>query len=134
MTHNKNKSNDMTTKGTPGKTGISYKIVREVKSEVFKMEDNVEYLFKITGPIRIGVANTGAAALKREKRPDTVSVRDLENNKDGVIILGAALLSQFQEGYTDDGYVGRSFSIKCLGKLTGNRYKSYVVNEIEVEA
>lgn len=136
MTRNTSETN--TTDSKPVKfmaSKIKFDVVKEVKSEVFRIEDNVEKYFEFTGPIRVGATNTGPAAVQREKGADVAPVKDLEQDgKEGVILLGAALRSQIEEAYPGNGYVGKQFRIKCLGRMPGKRYKGYAVTEIRIKA
>lgn len=109
---------------------VKFKVVREVRAEVIKLEDGKEYVLTIKGPIRIGAA--APAGSGRERNADVAPVLNHDDNKEGVIIVNAALRSQLVESYPADGYVGKTFAITPLGKAPGKRYKSFKIQEVEL--
>lgn len=99
---------------------------------LWKWVDREEKVFTIIGPIRAGraVANPRNGI---SKAPDILSVRDCADGQEKEILVGQVLKSTLVESFPDDGYVGLTFACTQGPVVAGKRYKTMVVNEVEVE-
>lgn len=111
---------------------VVYNLKRTLGGNLWKWVDGEEKVFTVLGPIRAGraVANprNGIA-----KAPDILSVRDCADGQEKEILVGQVLKSTLVESFPDDGYVGLTFACTQGPVVPGKRYKTMVVNEVEVE-
>lgn len=112
---------------------IKYDIKKTLGGSLWKWEDGTEKVFTILGPIRAGRAvsspRSGIA-----KAPDIMSVRDVADNNDKEILVGAVLKSSLIENYPDDVYVGLTFACTQGPVKVGTRYKTMAVAEVEIDS
>lgn len=110
----------------------AYKLVKQLNNLLWKWEDGVEKVFRIDGPIRVGRAQTNPRN-GINKAPDILSVTDVTDGATKEILVGQVLKSTLTENYPDDGYIGKTFACLQGPPPDGKRYKTMVVNEVEVE-
>ena len=108
---------------------VNYTIKKNVTQSVWKWVENVEKLFRIEAPIRIGRAPK--AGSKVEKAAELLDVIDLTTGKREVVIAGTVIRDNLIETYPADGYVGKCFRAVQGPVAVGKRYKTYVLEEIE---
>ena len=99
---------------------------------LWKWVDGEEKVFTVVGPIRAGraVANPRNGI---SKAPDIMSVRDAADGQEKELLVGQVLKSTLVESYPDDGYVGLTFACTQGPVVTGKRYKTMQVSEVELE-
>lgn len=112
---------------------VNYNLKRTLGGgNLWKWEDGTEKVFTIIGPIRAGraVANprNGIA-----KAPDIMNVRDAADGQEKEILVGQVLKSTLVETFPDDSYVGLSFACTQGPVQAGKRYKTMIVNEVDLE-
>ena len=101
--------------------------VRKVRLDVIPTKDGETIAIRVTGAFRGG---EDAPGTRYGRKAVVLPAFDLVNETDGVVIGNKALASQLVESYPNDTYVGRCFTVKCLGTPTGKKYKAFDVIEI----
>ena len=112
---------------------VNYNLKRTLGGgNLWKWVDGEEKVFTVVGPIRAGraVANprNGIA-----KAPDIMTVRDAADGNEKEILVGQVLKSTLVETYPDDSYVGVTFACTQGAVPAGKRYKTMIVNEVEID-
>ena len=101
----------------------TFRKLKSVTRNLFKLSNNKEYYFKIQEPIFLGkkIGDKDPAHL--------ANVIDLETGEEGQIILGAVLVGILNENYPDDAYVSRCFEIVKF-RDAASAYNTYNVSEV----
>lgn len=111
-----------------------FKVKKIVTVPLWKWTDGVPKFFTILEPVRLSTAKQTAGG-KDGKKMDPAHValvKDLATGNEQTLIFGAVLLSNLNESYANEGYVGKSFQV-VQSKIEGKRYKGYSISEIEAE-
>lgn len=109
-----------------------YKILKNVTMPSYKFVIGVPAYLKLTAPHFVGKQQKARAAGEAVMEPATVvPAINVETGECVQVILGAALLSIIDEGYPNDGYVGKAFRVVKHDKAPGKRYFTYSVDEID---
>jgi hypothetical protein len=108
---------------------IKFKKVKSVNLPVLKVNVGKPVYVQIDGPLHIGKEIKGD---KKAKGPATLlHVTNLESGEEMQIVVGTVLKGILEDGYENEGYVGKCFSIEKHAKLNGREYHQYTVLEIE---
>lgn len=71
---------------------------------------------------------------KAKEKPATVAgVTDVESGELFQFLVPSVVESNLRRNYPDDGYVGRTFRIQCLGERAGKRYRDFSIFEVDKE-
>lgn len=117
-------------------TAPMFKRTAEVTVVQLKIEKNKEYYVKFAGPIHLGASmpdrvDTKTGEITPVKPAHVAHVVDLVANAPRQIVMSSVMVSEMQRSYPNDGYVGRCFGFKDLGKLNGKQYNSIEIWEVE---
>lgn len=101
----------------------TFRKLKSVTRNLFKLSNNNEYYFKFQEPIFLGkkIGDKDPAHL--------ANVINLETGEEGQIILGAVLVGILNENYPDDAYVSRCFEIVKF-RDAASAYNTYNVSEV----
>jgi hypothetical protein len=102
---------------------------RSVTLPIFKFGATPLFL-RFEGPIYQGER---LESQKDMEPPHLAKVVDLTTGEEGLIVVGAVLLSELDRAYPKDAYVGKSFEILKRKAETGKKYSLWSIYEIETE-
>ena len=113
------------------------KIIKRVTMPTLKLVPDVPAYVKITDPIFDGKASKKKNAKDGDddkKPPKILNVINLETGEAMQLVCGAVVVSEINDNYKDNSYVGKCFEIIKGGKVDaggGRGYFTYKIAEIE---
>lgn len=115
----------------------AYKIKRRVTMPTINPPVDKPCIFRIEDAMRESTYKEKLSAdgtrVDGDKKPGTVcTVVDVETGLVGLWLMPSLAVSQLNEAYPDDAYVGRVFGFKKLTKRPGKKY--FDIELIELEA
>lgn len=128
------KSEETTSVPEKAAPAFKFKKKRSVTRVMFKWANNVERYFKIEKPMFEAKPLKKATAADLKKKPPTLAeVIDLPTGEEGQITCSEVLKDALNQGYPNDGYVGKSFAIMKHAIEGDKKYATFSIVEIEVE-
>lgn len=104
-------------------------VLNVVVPQHIKWEDRATIAIKVTKPMYVAEAFEGSSM-----EPPTIIVgEDLDNENTPIqIIAGAVLVSEIEQAYPDQSYLGKGFELTRHPKKTGKKYHTFSVVEVAV--
>ncbi|MCI0406938.1 MAG: hypothetical protein L0209_12900 [candidate division Zixibacteria bacterium] len=113
--------------------------VRHVMVPTLTLEEDVDYTFKILSPFRWDTTFKGKDAGEGDSRRKPARVARVlpftaegAKTREHTLVGGTVLVDTLEREYTDDGYVGRIFTVRKLPKKEGTGYFRYDIMEVEL--
>lgn len=104
---------------------MSFKVKKHVTLPLFKLDATVKYL-------RFDTAMAVGKTVDDKKEPPMMAtVTDMETGELGQIILGTVLVSNLNESYPENKYVGKIFAISKTAPEGTRKYSLFHITEVE---
>lgn len=112
----------MSTVTKSGRTVLNVVVPQHVK-----WEDRACIAIKITKPMFVAEAFEG-----QEMEPPTIIIgEDLDNGREPIqVIAGAVLVSEIEQAYPEQTYLGKAFELTRHPKKAGKKYHTFSVVEV----
>lgn len=110
-----------------------YEIVQDVVLPILTMPVGETRGFQITGPMFEGKEIKEDGKAKRGKAT-LANVVNLVDGQRMQIVIPTVLEANLRENYPEDGYVGRSFMVRNMGKRPGKEYNDMQISEVRPKA
>jgi hypothetical protein len=107
---------------------IKFKTKKHVTLPLLKFQNNDPLYVQFTDAIF-----TGKVVDDKKEPPKMANVINLETGEEAQIILGAVLVSNLEDTYPNETYVGKQFMIEKSAPEGARKYSLFNITEIEVE-
>lgn len=108
------------------------KVIRSITLPLIKPQLDVPVYVKITGALFEGKKVEGTSDASKMEPATLFNCIDLVTGELAQMIAPAVLKSILAEEYPDDSYIGLGFGITKHPKVSGKRYHTFTVQQIEV--
>lgn len=107
------------------------KTVRQLNNS-FKPVEGKPYLWQALSALYVDPTRGGKQKGKAKMEPPTMMrVRDLSDGREYDVIMATIPQTRLEEGYPDNGHIGKCFRIVMHPVRKGERYRDYEVDEID---
>jgi len=116
------------------KPAFTPKVIKQVTMPNLKLEPGVPVYVKVTDPIYDGKERKAKEGEEQQKPPKIINVINLETGEANTLVCGAVVVSELDENYEGNSYVGKCFMIEKGKKKEGaggRGYFTYSIAEIE---
>lgn len=110
-----------------------FKVKAKLTRPLFKIIKDAPLYVRIVGAMYQGeklVKKDGTSASDMDPAI-LANVVNLETGEEGQIICNAALEAVLKRTYPNDGYIGKCFGLRRNERVTGKKYDTFGVDEIE---
>lgn len=117
------------------KSGMAFKVAKRVTHAQIKLRPGTDYAFRIDSALYRGKeekpqVKTDGEPLAPRQPPWLVQVTMIDSGEEGVIVMPTIAVTELNDNYPEESYVGKFFNLRVLGKKQGRGGNNY--NEIEL--